>query len=95
VTVMLSRQERDEILVALRQWAANAPPDPVAGVLLGGPVLTPLGIVAAVEENSLNGQMILRVIEVTLRRSSLKEVTTLIAGRLDKQAGQAGGGDDT
>jgi hypothetical protein len=69
---MLSRDERDQLISILWNWAEVTPDIPVAGFLEHGHLLTPRELAIAAEQGTPDGQALLEILEHGLRREGIE-----------------------
>jgi len=83
---MLNQVERKQIVEALTLWSQTVPNEPMLGFLEGDQYLTPREIVAAVQQNTQDGQAVLEMLEHGVRREGLEAVVARLCRRLQATA---------
>jgi hypothetical protein len=79
--IMLTPQERQNIIVALEAWAQSVPDTPLIGFLDSKHLLTPKELVREVkDEKSRDGQAVLEILEHGVQREGIERVIARLEG---------------
>jgi len=78
---MLTPEERERILLALREWAEFAPDEPVLGFIQSDVLKTPQELLGEIEKNTPDGEALMQMIEHGVRRIGIEAVVRRLRAR--------------
>jgi len=78
---MLTLEEREKILLALREWTEFTPDEPVLGFIQSNVLKTPKELFKEIEENTPDGIALMQIIEHGVRLIGIEAVVRRLSAR--------------